>query len=262
MMGAISATSFAQTSTELGYSLGFSSYLGDLQPKVYTYDQPGFSSGMFIRENVTSFLSFRASFNYARLHASDSKSLDQGHKERNLSFRTYLVEFGADMQINMLPFDKYNKSNKKYRRYFNYTPYVFGGVNVFHYNPKTMYKGQWVDLQPLQTEGYTYNLTQVAIPFGLGFKYQMNKHIGFSIEFGMRKTFTDYLDDVSTNYPNLNALAIKDPIAADLSFRGDEVPENPQTLPAAGSQRGLSQNKDWYIINNISFTYKFFHKRF
>ncbi|MCC7030426.1 MAG: hypothetical protein IT257_08980, partial [Chitinophagaceae bacterium] len=69
------------------------------------------------------------------------------------------------------------------------------------------------------------------------------------------------LDDVSTSYPDLNKMALNNPTAADLSFRGDEIPENPQTFPGKGSQRGLSSNMDWYLINNVSVTYKIFGGR-
>ena len=261
LMSTVAMGSFAQLSTEVGYNIGFSSYLGDLQPKAFTYDQPGFSTGFHIRHNITSQLAVRGMVNYGRLNASDAKSLDQGHIQRNLSFRTYIMVFGGVMEVNVLPFDTFNTKNKKYRRYFNFTPFFFGGVNVFHFNPKTLYKNEWVALQPLQTEGQNYSLTQIAIPFGFGFKHQVSKHIGFQIEFGFRKTFTDYIDDVSTNYPDLNKMALNNPTAADLSFRGDELPENPQTIPTAGSQRGLSSNMDWYLINNVSFTYKIFQNK-
>lgn len=261
LMGALATGSIAQVSTEFGSSLGFSSYLGDLQPKHFTYDQPGFSTGMFMRHNITSQLAIRGFVNYGRLNASDAKSLDQGHIERNLSFRTFILEFGGVMEVNVLPFDKFNNSNKKYRRYFNFTPYFFGGVNVFHFNPKTFYNNEWIALQPLHTEGQSYNLTQIAIPFGFGFKHQVSKHVGFSIEFGARKTFTDYLDDVSTSYPDLNKLELTNPTAAELSYRGDELPEGSKTYPGKGTQRGLSSNMDWYLMNHVSVTYKIFSNR-
>ncbi len=260
-MSTVAVASYAQLSTEIGWNVGMSSYLGDLQPKFFTYDQPSESIGMHIRHNITSNLAIRGLVNYGHVQGADSKSFDQGHILRNLSFRSYILEFGGVMEVNCLPFDKYNTKNKKYRRYFNFTPFFFGGVNVFHFNPKALYKNEWVELEPLHTEGQSYSLTQIAIPFGFGFKHQLSRHVGLQMEFGFRKTFTDYLDDVSTNYPDLNKMALNNPTAADLSFRGDEIPENPQTFPGAGTQRGLSSNMDWYIINNISVTYKIFSSK-
>lgn len=259
-MACISLLSLAQSS-EVGYNIGFSSYLGDLQPLDYTYKNPGFSTGAFFRHNVTSHLSFRAFFNYGRISGYDSRSSIQSHIDRNLHFRSFIAEFGGDMQVNILPFDKYNPNNKKYKTYFNWTPYLFAGINFFHFNPRAQYKGQWTDLQPLRTEGVSYSLTQVAIPFGFGMKYQVHKHIVLQMEMGFRKTFFDHLDDVSTSYPDLNKLALTDPVAADMSYRGDELYENNMGMPAPGAQRGDSKDMDWYLINNVSVIYKFHHKK-
>ncbi len=248
----------AQVSYEVGGAIiGASSYLGDLQPRAWTYEQPGFSTGGLIRYNMNSYVAVRGFVNYARLYGDDAKSVDAGMIRRNLSFRSDVVEMGAVMEWNVLPFDRYNPQNKKYRRIFNFTPYFFGGVGVFHFNPQALYKNQWVDLQPLQTEGQSYAKTNISIPFGMGFKWHVGKRTMLQWEFGFRKTFTDYLDDVSTSYPDLNKLALVNPTAADLSFRGDELPENPQVQPAPGSPRGLSTNMDWYTVNNFSIIRKF-----
>lgn len=260
MMGALATVSFAQQSTEFGYNIGVSNYWGDLQPKNFTYRDVGFSTGFFVRQNINSFLAVRGNLNYGRVHASDANSNIQSHIQRNLSFRSYIVEFGGDFEFSILPFDKYNPTNKRYRKYFNFTPYFFGGFNVFHFNPKAFYKNEWVELQPLQTEGQHYSLTQIAIPFGMGFKYQINKNFGMSIETGFRKTFTDYLDDVSTAYPDLVALNTANPRAAKLSFRGDEL-DYPEGMPIKGAMRGLSSNMDWYVMSHISFSYKIQPKR-
>lgn len=261
MMGALATTSFAQNSTEFGYNLGFSTYLGDLQPKVMTYKDPGFSTGIFVRHNINPFLSVRGFINYGRIHSSDANSADYEHMLRNLSFRSYILETGGDFEVSILPYDKFNPTNKKYKRYFNITPYFFGGLNIFHFNPKTFYKNEWVELQPLQTEGQHYSLTQIAIPFGMGIKQQFTKNFSVAIETGFRKTFTDYLDDVSGSYPDLVAMKQDNPTAAKLSFRGDELVENPQAMPIKGAQRGTSSNMDWYIMSHVSMIYKIQPKR-
>jgi hypothetical protein len=247
----------AQVSYELGCSLGASTYLGDLQPRAYTYSQPGATTGGFIRYNMNAYVAVRGFANYARLYGSDAKSLDAGMIRRNLSFRSDVVEFGGVMEWNVIPFDRTDPQGRKFGKRFKFAPYFFGGVNIFHFNPQALYKNEWVDLQPLQTEGQSYTRTNVAIPFGMGFKWHVSKHVILQWEFGFRKTFTDYLDDVSASYPDLNKLALSDPTAADLSFRGDELPENPQLLPAPGSPRGLSSNMDWYTVNNFSLVKKF-----
>ncbi len=266
-LAAIASVSFAQTSTEFGYNLGFSSYLGDLQNKQYSYQNPGIATGVFVRENINSWLAFRGFFNYARISGDDAESRVQSHIQRNLSFRTFIAEFGGQFEISLLPFDKFNPSNKKGNQYFNLAPYATIGLNVFHYNPKTLYKGEWVALQPLNTEGQgstfngnqSYKLTQAAVPIGFGLKYQPAKRITLAIEFGARKTFTDYLDDVSGSYADQTKLTSeKGYLAADLAYRTDELVGFEGTSPVANTQRGDATDKDWYLINTFSFTYKLY----
>ena len=251
--------SFGQSSSEYGLSMGFSGYLGDLQSPNYTYQDPGFLTGFFARYNLTSGLSGKAFLNFTRIHASDMNSSDQGHIDRNLSFRSNIMEFGCIGEFNVLPFDPFHPENKRYRRYFQCTPFFTFGLNVFHFNPQTYYNGQWLRLNPLRTEGQNYNLTQLAIPFGMGIKYQPTPRIVCSFELGFRKTFTDYLDDVSTRYIDPSILAAQNgALSAELSYRGDEK-YNSTSLPEVNSPRGNPDNKDWYLINTFSVSYKFYH---
>lgn len=269
-LAVVSSVAFAQTSTELGFNLGFGSYLGDLQPRQYSYQHAGVATGVYVRANINSMVSFRGFGNALQVSGSDADSRDQSHINRNLSFKTNILEFGAQIELSALPFDKFNPANNRNKRYFNYTPYVTAGLNVFHFNPRTLYNGQWVDLQPLNTEGQNssfnaeqaYKLTQIAIPFGLGFKFSPAKRITFAIEFGARKTFTDYLDDVSGSYADETKMkAEKGFVAADLAYRTDELTGFAGTSPVAHTARGNSSNKDWYLVNTASFTYKFYPKK-
>jgi hypothetical protein len=262
-----SLLSFAQGSAEFGFNAGFSSYLGDLVPQAYTFKDPGVAMGIQAKHNMTPHITMRAFMNVMRISGSDANSGNQTLINRNLSFRTNVLEYGGALEINVLPFDRFNPNRNKDKRHFSFTPYFYGGVNVFHFNPKTYYNGTWVSLQPLSTEGQgtslsnenAYNLTQIAIPFGLGWKYQPNSRIVFSYEFGLRKTFTDYLDDVSGNYVDLTKLRQeKGNTASALSYRGDELANHDGTYPAAGMMRGQSANKDWYTVNTFSVCFKLY----
>ena len=72
-------------------------------------------------------------------------------------------------------------------------------------------------------------------------------------EFGLRKTFFDYLDDVSTTYADPNILgAERGPIALAMSYRGDEVKIGDPNYPAEGSIRGGSKYKDWYYFTGLT----------
>jgi hypothetical protein len=182
---------------------------------------------------------------------------------RNLNFRSRIGELSVLAEINYLPY--FTGSKKDYR----FSPYLFGGVAIFTFNPQANYTNpvtqtrRWVDLQPLRTEGQglltdnpyikTYSTTQLAIPFGLGFKYSLNSIFSVGLEWGMRLTFTDYLDDVSGFYADPDVLAMESEMSLILSNRWSG-PWNERPLP--GSQRGSSNKRDWYSFAGLTITGK------
>jgi hypothetical protein len=116
-----------------------------------------------------------------------------------------------------------------------WTPFAYAGIAVFRHNPQAQVPGndlfgqpfanagEWVNLQPLKTEGQSYNLFQFAIPFGAGVRFRLADQMDVSLEFGFRYTFTDYLDDVSSNYVDLNTFG-DNQLARAMSYRSNEVP--------------------------------------
>lgn len=262
-----SGAAIAQSSTEFGFSLGFSSYLGDLQPRQMTWEKPGLATSLSVRHNINSWMAFTGFTSFCRISGKDIDSRDQSHIQRNLSFRTNVLEFGGQMEVNILPFDAYNPANQSGGRYFKWAPYAMLGLNFFHFNPQTEYMGSWVDLQPLNTEGQgssfnanqPYKLTQAAIPFGFGFKFQVNRRSTISYEFRFRKTFTDYLDDVSGTYADpVKLTSEKGYLASELAYRTDELAGYQGTKPVAGSRRGDPSNLDWYNMQVMTYSYKLY----
>ena len=158
---------------------GFSNYQGDLKEKNFTTQQAKGAVGLGLRYDLSNHFSVRTNFTYAALAADDQHNKQADLRARNLSFGTKLTE-------GNLLFD-YNILNTNYHKL---TPYVFAGVAVFHYNPYAFDStGNKVYLKPLSTEGEglaaypdrkPYNLTQFAIPFGVGVRWQFTDNITLS----------------------------------------------------------------------------------
>jgi hypothetical protein len=126
-------------------------------------------------------------------------------------------------------------------------------LGVFHFNPlANIGGGNWVALQPLKTEGEAkpYHLWQVSIPFGIGFKINVAKQIGLGIEWGPRKTFTDYLDDVSGNYPDPK---VNPPVGAMGALLSNRSRNGGNVI---NTQRGNPQTKDWYFFYGLTLNIK------
>jgi Domain of unknown function (DUF6089) len=230
---------------------GFSNYQGDLQEKRFTTQQAKGAVGIGVRYDLSNHFAVRSNFTYSALGANDKYNGQADLRARNLSFQTKLTEGNLLLDYNILNLN-----------YHKLSPYVFGGVAVFHYNPYAYDSlGNKIYLQPLSTEGQgltaypdrkEYHLTQFAIPFGAGIRWRFTDNIVLSYEIGLRKTFTDYLDDVSSTYIDQTALAsAKGAKAVEMAFRGDEL-KNGATYPAEGTIRGGSKYKDWYYFSGVT----------
>ncbi|MBC7827183.1 MAG: outer membrane beta-barrel protein [Chitinophagaceae bacterium] len=230
---------------------GFSNYQGDLQDKTFTLDQSNGAFGAGVKYDLTSHISIRSGFNYGRVKGDDklNKPILQA---RNLSFQSKILEGHLLGEYTFLDLDQ----NR-------FSPYVFGGIAVFHFNPYTRDTlGNKIFLHPLSTEGQglaaypdrkPYKLTQFAIPFGGGIKLRINENAVLGYEFGFRKTFFDYLDDLSTTYVDAAILVLeKGPKAVEMSYRGGELKTGNTAYPADGTIRGGSKFKDWYYFTGIT----------
>ena len=107
----------------------------------------------------------------------------------------------------------------------------------------------------MEGKGRKYGLTTIAFPFGAGVKCDLGERASVGFEWGLRRTFTDYLDDVSTTYVASDDLAAANgTLAATLANRS--LDENGQSYTVNGVQRGNSNTKDWYVISGIYLTFK------
>jgi len=243
-------------SHDIGLFLGASYYIGDLNPRKH-FDMSQPAGGAFYRFNYSQRFSFRGGLNFGSVRADDARSSDADQIERNLNFQSRIYELYAISEFN---FVEYQLGSSKYV----FSPYVFLGIDVFKFNPLGNAGGdKWIELRRLSTEGQKtsqnptqkqYKLTQVGIPFGLGFKLNVSNNLALGLEWGPRKTFTDYLDDVSGKYVDPIKLSTqKGTIAAAMSNRTkDPVAYAGNT----GKLRGNPNTKDWFFYYGITLSFK------
>jgi hypothetical protein len=211
---------------------------------------------------------------YGWVHGSDSLAkpkegidLDPtNHRwERDLSFRSPVLELTANIEFSILKErygHRYDLRRVKGKRNMP-NLYVFTGISAFYFNPKAIYPeevggdGEWHALQPMGTEGQgivptreKYSRISVGIPLGIGLNYLIDRNWGIGFEYGIRYTFTDYIDDVSTTYvdPNL----FDDATAAYFSDPTQGTWEGTGAL----QQRGDDHFNDFYMFLTINASYK------
>jgi hypothetical protein len=240
--------------SELGLFGGASYYMGDLNPGKQFF-MPRLAGGIVYRYNPSRRFAWHIHGIYGSVQAADEKSSAANQVMRNLSFRSQVIEASAMLEFNFFNYEIGNPNTPA-------TPYVFGGLSIFRFNPKANFLGEWVPLQPLGTEGQgspvygdrkPYGLISGAFPFGVGVKFHLLGNLGFSVEWGLRRTFTDYLDDVSKTYADPDVLfATNGELTALLADRSLVNPGKINT----GRQRGNATNNDWYSFAGLTITYK------
>jgi hypothetical protein len=231
----------------------FSGYYGDLTQKLVNLNEYRPAINLNILYHTGNFVDFRGGIAYGRITANDKYNVSPSIIARNLNFTSDIYEANLMLQFNIAD-----------PEFFTSYPYAFIGLGVFHFNPFTRDStGKKVYLQPLGTEGEglpqypgrkMYSLYQLCLPMGAGWKWRLNDNWDMAVEFGFRFTFTDYLDDVSTTYPDPAILAAaRGSLAAELSYRGTGN-------VVVGGQRGNPNNKnDSYFFGGIKFTTSMTH---
>lgn len=269
---------------EIGLGIGPSFFLGDLggnkgKGKTFVKDLnfplTKLMKGIYINYYPAEWLGFRIAANLGQLEAYDSleninnKGTDEYERyKRNLSFRSKLSEAYAALEIYpTVMLEKYEGLEHKLR------PYGLVGFGFFKYNPKSLYtepngNKTWVELKPLRLEGQgmaeypdrkEYSLNQTALMMGAGFKYYLKESMYVGFEILHRKTFTDYLDDVSTKYidPNLFDSYLTPSqavIARQMMYREQLVTQT--SRPFINYQRGDPTENDAFFSGILRFGWR------
>ncbi|MCG9910046.1 MAG: DUF6089 family protein [Flavobacteriales bacterium] len=237
---------------DMGITGGVMYYMGDLNPSKH-FRFPGPGVGFLYRHNFDHHFSVRGNVILGRIWADDAKSKNGYQNTRNLRFSSYMAEVSVQGELNFFQFEPGN------RKKANFTPFIFGGVGAFYFNPRsTLSTGEEVSLATLNTEGQgvipgrkRYGPITACLPFGMGIKWNPWKGATLMLEWGMRYTFTDYLDDVSTRYAHPDVVAIKGENAVEMADQSIGV-----LLDNTDRQRGFAKNNDWYSYLGLYLTFR------
>lgn len=189
---------------EFGLGLGGYNYVGDISPN-FQFKNTKPAGSLFLRYNFNSAFTMRAELGGGIISANDNTSKDPWQVQRNYSFKTRVLEGSVAAEYNFLDFVE--------RRYvINWSPYVFGGIGFNSFKPNIVTSN--------------YKTSTMVMPYGIGVKYQIKRPWSIGLEYGTRKTFTDFLDNLG----------------------GDPVTNNK-------FQQGNPSTKDKYHYFRLSITY-------
>ena len=238
---------------EFGGSVGLSYYMGDINPrKPFNESQLGW--GVLVRYYNDTRWAFRFAYSNLQLNGSDKSS---GYRpERGLSFNTKVHDVALLAEFNF--FDYFTGSKRN-----GLSPYIFGGISVFHFNPKADDGTELCDIMtdvnsdssmPADsTLKAKYGKYAASIPFGVGVKYSVSNRLGLALEWRWNLALTDWIDDCHAYYPQYQAGDANVAYCDPTGFAADNNGNNNMNY----IQRGNKSDNDWFGYLNFSLTYKF-----
>lgn len=225
---------------------------------------------------------------FGYVYGDDQLTDEPFRNNRNIHFRSPIIELSGTAQYH---FFRLEREGRRFRRVtwsrfltdLEMSTYVFAGLGGFYFNPQGYFRAEdytgsipadqlpsdgWYNLKPLRTEGQgyfatrdTYSRVSMAIPFGLGAILNINRDFAVGIEYGFRKTFTDYIDDVSTTYVDpaiFHEMFDHSPAKIALAefFANPSNHDLPKNVTAPGQQRGNPYNTDAYMFAFVTVYYR------
>ncbi len=265
----ISLSSYSQYKVDYGLSLGAANYLGEIGGGIDTrrggiadmkLNYTRWTLGGFYRYRFSPKFAVKGALNYIRLSGDDSKTENPARRARNLNFKNDMFELDAHLELYIYRVNDVGRTGR-YSTDFNL--YLFSGFGAFYSNPKGQnVAGEWVSLQPLETEGVSYGKINFSIPAGLGFYYTINRKYRLGLEMGWRTTFTDYIDDASSRYvndydglSNKTSVELIDEINADNGLVEGDEGFLKQEYFDTGSKRGDPEHNDSYLTATVNFSW-------
>ena len=252
---------------EMVGSLGVGNFLGELggadqigtngiKDLEYVLTSPAIGVGL--RYKFERYVSTKANLNFGIVRGDDKLTQEYFRNRRNINFKSPLIELTVQAEFNFLREQKghiYKIRGVRGLKHKEKQLYCFGGGGAVYFNPRGKYTdGSWHNLHQYQTEGVNYSRITGVLLVGGGFKYAVNRYWGLGFEMGMRKTFTDYIDDVSKGYAD-PTLFTSNPKAAYFANPGKDY------FPIVGEQRGDPTDKDAYMFATFTVNYKIMYRK-
>ncbi len=270
--GFFGSNAWRNNRVELTGGLGASNFLGDLGGRDRVASKFYLDMELVKTRYVAQFtylyylqrtIAIRPSFHLARVSGDDALTQEYFRHHRNLNFKSNLYEFSVTGEYQFIKEKQGNRygikspTGKKLGvRAKGIGMYVTAGIGLTFFNPKRI--GSSASLRKMGTEGQglpgggkKYKPATIVIPFGIGFRKALGPNSGLKIEFSHRYTFTDYIDDVSTNYYDNDAIKAARGAAAAAAADPHIIDGLENT--GAGLQRGDPKDKDSYMFLTISY---------
>jgi hypothetical protein len=249
--------------TQFNGDLGGSNTIGkDYSTKDIDWPSTGIAGWLGYRLRFHPYFATTTSLCVFNLKGNDKYSQEAVRNARNLHFRSLNVEIQQRLEFIFYARERFsvgrNLTRHRGKRMLNEQYYIFSGLGLVYFNSQAEFKdGTWMNLRPMKTEGQSkaYSPVTMTVPFGFGFRTGIGGSYRIGIEVSYVKTFSDYLDDVSTVYADPNSFD-----SQTAAYFSNPAVGNPWFAP--GYQRGDSKQKDAYYHLNLILSKNLTYKKY
>lgn len=259
-------TSFVSTTVnaqkiDVGILLGGSYYYGDVVNELEPSTMRG-AVGGFLRYRLGNRFAIKAYGGFNQVSGDDQLSESEWQRQRNWTFQTNILEGSLQLEWNLI------EDRNRGRRFANpFIPYLFGGIGMFNFTPKSDFNGQMVSLAPLQLSGVPYETNGICVPFGIGARYYVARKFQLGFELGLRYTNTSYIDDIAPDNVYQNPSTTPSPTLTQYFYSRSTANRNPGDLRSkmGNVKEGTGSNgfnqflgaSDFYVIMGVTAAYTF-----
>jgi hypothetical protein len=184
-----------QPSLDIGFFGGAGTYFGDMTKIDFSKSvHPAYA--VFARYNFNPRYGLRFNVLNGTIGAQgefDTQAINNNPSIPNYwEFNKNVLDISLQFEFNFL---KYIVGDKE----TPYSTYIFGGVGMHSYQ----YSNALV-------EGGSNSEISPTLPFGVGFKFNLSKRVGLGLEGGLRKSFSDKLDNLDDplSFTDVNGTAV------------------------------------------------------
>lgn len=250
LLGFLPADAVRAQTWEIGVTGGAVLYHGEFVPIPYLerYKLLRPAGGLFLRYGPVDWFGVRLGAMATQLHGSAQYNGITVYRDLPVDFKTPLQELTLTFEFSPADLRIFGLAAR---------PYGATGIAAFRFEPRLRIDGEWIEMQPLGTEGQglpgnpgPYRTTRLALPLSVGLRLALSDRVILGTEISARFTYTDYLDDVSgklVNYPLLQA------------ERGETIARisNPEATELTDDYQRGNLASDSYHFLLISLHYRF-----
>jgi len=189
LFGFLAIETFGQQSVDVGFFGGAGTYFGDMT-KIDFQKSVNPAYGSFLRFNFNPRYALRFNVLNGSIGATgefDAQTWNPDPNNKYWNFSKNVLDISLQFEFNYM---KYIVGQKE----TPYSTYLFAGVGIQTYNYDITYI----------TGKVTGSEITPTIPFGIGFKVNLSKRWGLGVEGGLRKSFSDKLDNLDDPLSYMN----------------------------------------------------------